>query len=418
MNDKMCDHYEDQLRAARYRAERDQARQELARLRDRSRDTTVSAYDLLPEEEREALRWVRGQGGLDSVKKLLGWVVGHWSTEQQLDFDFWLSGRVMYELGFDEDMADRDEVERRLRDRLMPEGCKWPRYESGEPVQFGDAGLDVYGKRRMVKGVKFTQGGFAFISDDKGRTWWANDRGPLEDIEIDPDKSVKRPAVAADDGDGCCEPGTYRCQEVAFTCDSCGHTVFVDKCMVDEIRYLRAKGIRTLNCCCGHGEKAEPFIIVNEGDECRMLNMGYERHVNKHGVTYFTPKSACPPKFIAADGEPLREGETVWGINGATYRVVRLRDGKVFARHVGGSFGAEVESVGGSGLYRLRADQLTHQRPDSWERWRKEWQFPPVKYCKLILGVEYDHGTQLQEAFDAQGEDLVRRAKKLVGVSE
>ena len=107
------------------------------------------------------------------------------------------------------------------------------------------------------------------------------------------------------DSGGCCEPGTYRCQEQAFTCDSCGHTVFVDKCMVDEISYLRAKGIRTLNCCCGHGGKVEPFIIVNEGDECRMLDMGYERHVNEYGATYFAPKSSCPQKFIAVDGKPL-----------------------------------------------------------------------------------------------------------------
>ena len=105
------------------------------------------------------------------------------------------------------------------------------------------------------------------------------------------------------DSGGCCEPGTYRCQEQAFTCDSCGHTVFVDKCMVDEIRYLRAKGIRTLNCCCGHGGKVEPFIIVNEGDECRMLDMGYERHVNEYGATYFAPKSSCPPKVLAGVGE-------------------------------------------------------------------------------------------------------------------
>lgn len=133
---------------------------------------TMSAYDMLPEEDLQALRWVREQGGLDVVKT-------HAELFQQLK-------------------SERDEYRdlcREYEKRLMPEGCKWPRYESGESVQFGDTGLDVYGKRRMVKGVKFTQGGFAFISDDKGRTWWANDRGPLEDPEINPDKSVKRPVA-------------------------------------------------------------------------------------------------------------------------------------------------------------------------------------------------------------------------------
>ena len=103
---------------------------------DPAKDVSVSAYDLLPEEEREAIACVRDHGGLDSVKKLLDWVVGHCSTRQQLDFDFWLSGRVMYELGFEEDMADRDEVERRLLARLMPDS--WERLEE-------DAGKDPCG---------------------------------------------------------------------------------------------------------------------------------------------------------------------------------------------------------------------------------------------------------------------------------
>ena len=31
-------------------------------------DTTNSVYDLLPKEDLEALRWMRGQGGLDVVR--------------------------------------------------------------------------------------------------------------------------------------------------------------------------------------------------------------------------------------------------------------------------------------------------------------------------------------------------------------
>ena len=94
-------------------------------------------------EDAEAIAWVREHGGLEPVKSRLEWVVGHCSTRQQLDFDFWLSGRVMHELGFEEDMADRDEVERRLLARLMPEGMEWlveawPRFEDDAPVRFGD----------------------------------------------------------------------------------------------------------------------------------------------------------------------------------------------------------------------------------------------------------------------------------------
>ena len=165
--------YEEQLSAARFRAERDQARQECERLRARLRDSVPreayerkraawlrqirecetalhrrrecikrlenAALERRAEREayREAAEWVREHGGLDAVKRLLDWVVGHCSTEQQLDFDFWLSGRVMHELGFEEDMADRDEVERRLLARLVPEGMEWPKYTDGEPVRIG-----------------------------------------------------------------------------------------------------------------------------------------------------------------------------------------------------------------------------------------------------------------------------------------
>ena len=114
---------------------------QIERERECERDT-IENLRLELGEARDAIAWVREHGGLDAVKELLGWVVGHCSTRQQLDFDFWLSGRVMHELGFDEDMADRDEVERRLLARLMPEGYEWP--DSWERLE-GDAGKDPCG---------------------------------------------------------------------------------------------------------------------------------------------------------------------------------------------------------------------------------------------------------------------------------
>ena len=144
---------------------------------DPAADVSVSAYDLLPEEEREAIAWVREHGGLERVKKLLDWVVGHCSTRQQLDFDFWLSGRVMHELGFEEDMADRDEVERRLLARLMPDGMEWPRFESGEPVRIGDVVSDV-----EVRSVVFRDGGI-LLSDCTSVPGWGTWRSYKEPIK-------------------------------------------------------------------------------------------------------------------------------------------------------------------------------------------------------------------------------------------
>ena len=116
---------------------------------------------------------------------------------------------------------------------------------------------------------------------------------------------------------------------------------------------------------------------------------------------------------LAADGRPLREGETVWGTKGGSYHLTSVHDGKVFARHVGGSFGAEVESAGGEGLYRLRADQLTHKRPDSFEQMEKDAN-------DLAYDIGFYLGDYSPSDFKEPGDtiqdrirDLMRRTKAL-----
>lgn len=361
--------YEEQLSAAKFRADRDQARQDacVAKVKlDRAikelgeakrkagvhgkviSDQNQRIHELKREVEKlrceldaaskdaaerskilEAARWVRDHGGIEGVSRLF----------QDAD-----SRRVELcaALGIDLDKGWSDAMEC-MRRRLMPEGMEWPRYESGEPVPIGGEFMGKDGKTYTAKQIQFIGKCFSLYDFCDRKPQFNGFYG----------ERVKHPAVLASDDDGCCDPGTYRSQEAAFTCDSCGHTVFVDKCMVDEIRYLRAKGIRTLNCCCGHDGKAEPFIIVNEGDECRMLNMGYERHVNEHGVTYFTPKSSCPTKVLAADGEPLEVGQTVWFVeDGDDCDVAEISsDGRV-----------RIEYFDGSGSWH-DASEFLHQRP-------------------------------------------------------
>ena len=154
---------------------------EIERERECERDT-IENLRLELGEAREAAAWVREHGGLERVKRLLDWVVGHCSTRQQLDFDFWLSGRVMHELGFDEDMADRDEVGRRLLARLMPEGMEWlveawPRYEDGKPLRIGDVVSDV-----EVRSVVFRDGGI-LLSDCTSVPGWGTWRSYKEPIK-------------------------------------------------------------------------------------------------------------------------------------------------------------------------------------------------------------------------------------------
>lgn len=321
--------YEEQLSAAKFRAERDMARQEVKELRE---ELDAASKDAAERSKiLEAARWVRDHGGLAHIMDIVN------------DFR-----AVVERIGVEWSESELHAIMGVLDSRLMPEGMEWPRYDTGEKVELG-CQIATSSGGGEVCGIEFNAGGICVLSTEGVN----GDDQVILDIENG--ERVKRPAVLAFDDDGCCNLGTYRCQEAAFTCDSCGHTVFVDKCMVEEIRYLRAKGIRTLNCCCGHDGKAEPFIIVNEGDECRMLNMGYERHVNEHGVTYFTPKSSCPPK------------------------------------------------------------ELTHTKPeiDSWERIEDDARLKPFGYVDRVLGWDMSKSHSQNQARSAMTHDLVHRCRAL-----
>ena len=111
---------------------------------------------------------------------------------------------------------------------------------------------------------------------------------------------------------------------------------------------------------------------------------------------------------LAADGKPLREGEKPY----------RVDNGKqVEIRRIDPSNGESCVFVGVDGRsygYWLRPGQLTHERPDTWERLDDDAGKNPFDYCKDV-GHRLDT-CENSEAYKAR--DLVRRAKALAGVSE
>lgn len=132
--------------------------------RDGEGATTVSAYDLLSEDERKAIAWVRERGGLGAVEK-----------------------------------------------RLMPEGMEWlldvwPKWSNGEYCKFGDwwkAG--EYGEREPQQLSRLT-----FFTPEKLREWgqdegenfgYAWDCMRPSDTTYRPDK-VEPPAPKVLDADG------------------------------------------------------------------------------------------------------------------------------------------------------------------------------------------------------------------------
>ena len=343
---EMNDPYDDQLKAARYKAELDHTRQLLAgliksmddlddeneHLRDMLNDVawklgighvvhyysednyqechkrvldeiskltgptsydvaqvTTSAYDLLPEKDRETLRWVREQGGLDVVET-------RWDNDTQLAdaviCALWPCG--IPDCGGNERIMDE------LSKRLMPEGMEWPRFEDGEPVHVGDE-VELHTGCITVEAVEFSRGKVCIKDAEDGD--WSTSSYAMHPL--------KRPAPKVLDADG--EPIEK------------GETLYV--------------------ACTGHGiTVAETYqddtVLDAESDQWEASEL-----------THVKP-------ILASDGEPLKVGQTVYHIaDGKEYRVSELlKDG-----------GAMVEAQGRP-TGRCRADYLTHQRPDSWER--------------------------------------------------
>lgn len=89
----------------------------------------------------------------------------------------------------------------------------------------------------------------------------------------------------------CCEIGTYECCIYAFTDDD--KDVYVDKCLLEEIKGLVDFGVVTFGCCCGHG-KIPGYIQVDHKSIPKMKELGYERLWNPFGSITFLPKTQCP----------------------------------------------------------------------------------------------------------------------------
>ena len=270
--------------------------------------TTVSVYDLLPDEDRKALEWVREHGGLDAVEK-----------------------------------------------RLMPDGMEWPRYEDGEPVRIGDW-IDFEKGCGEVNAVKFMRVNrcvsHSFDEDDE----------PIE-LHYIPGERVKRPAPKVLDADGV---------EVELGDD----LYSVEGMLKFHVSAIDKKSGRIAT---------EAMFALDKWADPKMY-------------THRAP-------VLAADGEPLEVGQTVWHVgNGVEFTVIGLpRSGEYQAVKLRLEDGA---------VTGLDPDQLTHERPDTWERLEHDAEKTVCEY----LCANYDCANCPFESARCAEEvkkDIIRRAKKL-----
>lgn len=209
--------------------------------RDGEGATTVSAYDLLSEDEREAIAWVREHGGLDEVEK-----------------------------------------------RIMPEGMEWPTVD-GKPVDFKTVYVPSLG---VLEAVSIYNNGACQVMSHDGI------------IKSAKDIHIEKPEVLDADG-----------VEIRV-----GDTVWD--------RYY------------------SEYTVVEVNENNAITAEYWDNGICSHGELKGCQIHHRAP-VLAADGEPLEVGQTVWRDDGEMLEVLYLRpDGLVDCC-------GEIE----------RPERLTHDRP-------------------------------------------------------
>ena len=239
-----------------------------------------------------------------------------------------------------------------VKSRLMPEGMEWPRFEGGELVRVGDEAPFGADGTMTVTGVELTDDGHFILHGRDGGI----DRPCQTGYQCG--QRVKRPAPKVLDADGV---------EIE---------VGDDLYSVEGGLKLHVGCIDTRN---GRIATAEMYAIDKWADPAM--------------YTHRAP-------VIAADGRPLREGETVWSVDSGTrYTVEKITD-ELIPIKCCSEMGSTVS---------LHPSQLTHERPDSWERIEADCMQDAKDYCKE-RGIVPEYP---KHSGKAKCEDLVRRAKKL-----
>lgn len=258
-------------------------------------------------------------------------------------------------MGFDS-QDTRDRIMPVLERRLMPEGIKWPRFEDGELVRMCDEATkngDDFG----ISTVTLYNGGDFAINF---RTYQNGER-------------VKRPAPKVLDADG----AEIRLGDEVFVIET-GKVHHVSA--IDQV----GKRFKSMEQMSGDASWLDPACFTHRAP------------------------------VLAADGKPLREGETVYLTDSPTAFVVD----DIMTREDG----ATVVHLK-DGAWNL-PQYLTHERPDSWERIEEDARKLAPDYWGCFnfdcddCPAEVD-GERPSERFDtgscgyAQQIDIVRRAKAL-----
>ena len=335
---------------------------EIAGICDQIEREHLREVDDISGRDADILAWVEEHGGISELKSRLR--SGEGAKESTSAYDL-LPDCDREAISLALDCGGAEEIKK----RVMPEGMEWPRFETSEPVKLGDSVEDEDGDEAEVAYITFHEDHVELGLFNGAETY---------PVPIDHGERVKRPAPDVLDADG------VEIRE--------GDTVYY----VDR-REQRVNTVARLtdDGCVQFGTINEAGYVTYCEAACIQPNL----------LTHRAP-------VLAADGKPLREGETVW----------------YTPKNLGYPIECRVEKVNGDGSCELidvviptnrptvNPGKLTHEcpaPPDSWELLESDADKNPFDYCKDV-GHRLDT-CENSEAYKAR--DLMRRAKKLAGVS-
>lgn len=299
---------------------------------------TVSAYDLLPDEDRKAIAWVREHGGLGAVEK-----------------------------------------------RLMPEGMEWlieswPRFDDNEPARWEDEYENGNGNASPLHHVSLYADGRAMLGKGKVK------------VVLAPGQRVKRPAPKVLDADG------------------------VEIRVGDTVYGFAGQQYEVTGLC-----EYEPSIVhaktVGDGVAADEL-LALSGQLNSAQLDAFKLTHRAP--VLAADGKPLKAGETVWDVeSGTEYEVVSI--------YIDEENPVRVMRTDGTHLAKAtKPDALTHTDPDpdTWERIEEDIGKEFEEYwsckgrscseCPSVIGGKRPTDWYGTSCYKAQAMDIMHRCKALV----
>ena len=240
----------------------------------------------------------------------------------------------------------------------MPDGITWPRFKSGGPVGIGDRFTDRNGIGRTVICIRFYSDNFSIRADDGTIHFYGYG-----------DAVAPEPFLAADE----------KPLEVGQTAYGIENGIEYTVCDFDE------------GC---------PIVEYWDGGIC------------VHGYASPTQLTHQRP-VLGADGVPIRKGDTVYLLPGDWCDVFpclgyhggeELEVFSLNANHVEGGIGCRDTRMPRGTCY-PQSSQLTHERPDTWERIEEDAGCTATKYNER-RGTTFTTKQQVAR-------DLVRRCRAL-----